>query len=299
MITFARRACTGAALFISTRTSCREGDRDAEWRPRQGRARLLRYLFGRPVRAARPRADGERELFVLGAYPSALHVRWHVPGLQHPVQAVAVDDEPEPFWAGRDEAAQIDRWSGDVGFRAQWGRVSPCGHLNGSSGLWVEDMILRPLRIPRERAWITDCLDTYFTSTGAAARLSEPAIVGALARLGIPPPEHRPHPSENDIVREALAGHRDRLVADLTAAKSRLVVTLGNAALRVMAALAGGGALPRKLSYAPALYAKPIGATIAQHSFEWLPLAHPAAPAPYQRAHEAWCLALSPAPNRE
>jgi hypothetical protein len=236
-------------------------------------------------------------LFVLGAYPSALHVRWHAPGLQRPVQAVAVDDEPEPFWSGHDETAQIHRWSSDVGFRAEWGRVSPCGRLNGSSGVWVENMVLRPLHTPREQAWITDCLDSYFTSTGAAARLADPAIVDTLARLGIPSPEHRPHPSENDIVREALASQRERLVAELNAAKPRMVVTLGNAALRVLAALATGGPFPRKLSAAQGAYAKPLLATIAQHQFEWLPLAHPAAPAPYQRAHEAWCLALLPQSN--
>lgn len=231
----------------------------------------MRHLFGRPVRPARPRAEGERPLIILGAYPSALHVRWHVPSLERPVQAVAVDDEPEPFWTGHDEAAQIHLWSRDVRFRAEWGHVSPCGHLNGSSGVWVEDMVLHPLRTPRERAWITDCLDTYFTSTGAAARLSEPAIVDALARLGIPAPEHRSHPSENDIVREALAGQRERLAVELSAAKPRMLVTLGNAALRVVGALASGGPFPRKLSPASGSYGTPIPATIARHEFEWIP----------------------------
>jgi hypothetical protein len=49
------------------------------------------FLFGQPVLPSKPKADGARPLFILGAYPSALHVRWYMPGGQRPIQAVAID----------------------------------------------------------------------------------------------------------------------------------------------------------------------------------------------------------------
>jgi hypothetical protein len=236
---------------------------------------------------------GPREVFVLGAYPSALHVRWHVPGAARPIQAVAVDDEPEPFWTGHDEKARVEQWIRDASLPPEWGRVAPCGALNGSSGAWVDEQVLRPLGADRARAWITDCLDTYFESTDAARRFAEPTVVAAMQRLGIAAPRHHPHPSENDIVRIALNDHRERVIDEIREASPRLVVSLGNAALRVLAALSGCADSPRKLSPDATAYGKRLNATAGGATFEWIPLAHPASPAPYQRAHATWLAAES------
>lgn len=225
---------------------------------------------------------------MLGAYPSALHVRWHAPGETHAVRAVAVDDEPEPFWTGRDEKERVERWVRETSLPPEWGHATPCGSLNGSSGAWVDDRVLRPLGADRTRAWITDCLDTYFESTDAARRFAEPAMVARMQRLGIVPPRHHPHPSENDIVRVALAEHRERLIAEIREASPRLIVSLGNAALRVLAALSDCAEAARKLSPDVAVYGKPLKASVSGMAFEWIPLAHPASPAPYQRAHATW-----------
>jgi hypothetical protein len=248
----------------------------------------MNYLFGKPVGRTRPSADGPREFFVLGAYPSALHVRWHVPGQVRPVQAVAVDDEPEPFWTGHDEQLQITRWLGHVAFVPSWGRVGPCGRLNGSSGAWVDGRVLQPLGADRGTAWITDCLDTYFESTGAAARLGDPAMAATMHGLGIAAPRHRHHPSENDIVREALEHHRERLMTEIRTAKPRVLVSLGNAALRVVAGLSDAAGHPRKLSPNRDLYGRRLRGRIAGQSFDWIPLGHPASPPAYQQAHAAW-----------
>jgi hypothetical protein len=251
----------------------------------------MNYLFGKPVIPAKPRSNGPRDVFVLGAYPSALHVRWQAPGCARAVQAVAVDGEPEPFWIGDDEDAQIKRWLGEISFPSSWGKVAPCGRLNGSSGVWVDEMILRPLGIDRSSAWITDCVDTYFESAAAAARLARPEIVNAMTANGIPTAHHRGHPSESSIVREALEVHADRLRAELFVARPRIVVTLGNAALRVLAAFGGAANLPKQLSPANDLCGKAHRGGIGDLKFECLPLAHPASPVPYQRAHREWVAA--------
>lgn len=132
-----------------------------------------RFPFGRPVAPCPPSADGPRPVFVLGAYPSALHVRWTPPRPYRAVTALAVDNEPTPFWDGADQEARIESWKSAVRWAAAWGAVAPVGALNGPSGAWVADRVLRPLGVARGEAWITDCLDTYRASTGAAARLAD------------------------------------------------------------------------------------------------------------------------------
>src|SRR5688572_9595447 len=105
------------------------------------------FPFGRPVLPCRPLVDGQRNVFVLGAYPSALHVAWTPPSASgaRSIRALAVDNEPEPFWDGSDEADQIKVWKDAVDWLPSWGEVAPVEQLNGSSGTWLADKVLEPL----------------------------------------------------------------------------------------------------------------------------------------------------------
>lgn len=71
-------------------------------------------------------------------------------------------------------------------------------------------------------------------------------------------------------------------------------MTLGNAALRVLRELLGDAAAPTKLTVAD--YGTELSANLNGHRVRWLPLAHPAAPRPYQVAHETWMTRLTTAP---
>jgi hypothetical protein len=248
------------------------------------------FLFGRPVLPAKPTADSPRPLFVLGAYPSALHVRWFGPDGACLIQAVAVDNEPEPFWTGSDEQKHIDTWLSRVSFRDDWGRVEACRSLNGPSGKWVKSKLLDAMAVNRDDAWITDCLNNYFESDAAAKRLDSDRIASLMRSLSIPPRLHAPHSSESDIVRMAKAEHRNRLLEELDCASPETVVTLGNAALRVFGDLVDScDRTISKLSIDG--YGAPVSAIVFGKQVEWFPLAHPAAPAAYQTAHDAWVAA--------
>ena len=246
------------------------------------------FPFGRTVLPRPPSAASQRRLFILGAYPSAFHVSWR-PHNRKPIRAMAVDNEPEPFWTGADEAVRLAHWKAEVKFSHTWGEVHGVGALNGSSGLWVEENVLKPLGATRADAWITDCLDTYRCSDGLAARIADTYAPFA-AEEGLPAAQLAGHPSENAIVEEALRVHRQRLLQELATAKPELIVTLGNAALRVLRelpiALGGPAAL-----HADAGYGKELRVTVAGVTARWLPLAHPAAPKRYQVAHAAWVAA--------
>ena len=249
-----------------------------------------RFLFGKPVTATKPIADGPRWLFVLGAYPSALHVRWFGPEGDLLIQAVAVDNEPEPFWTGDDQRDRIDSWLDTVSFRDDWGRVEPCGNLNGPSGEWLQSQVLDQLHVARHDAWITDCLDTYFESDAAAKRLDSKTVSRWLELLNIPDRYHSPHPTESQIVKMALGEHHERLTKELSIARPDRVVTLGNAALQVFGEIVDSSeCFIRRLT--PDSYGAPIIVNVDRRKVEWIPLAHPAAPAIYQEVHKNWIAA--------
>jgi len=250
------------------------------------------FPFGRPILPCRASATDARELFLLGAYPSALHVRWQPPpGAGRLVRALAVDNEPEPFWTGVDQADHLSRWKLDVDWSDAWGKVTPAAELNGPSGTWVEQRVLSPLALNRDSAWITDCLDTYRSSVGMLAAVGSVYTPFAASR-DLPAADLVPHPSEQQIVTESVGGHLGRLRRELVAARPSIIVTLGNAALRVLRALLDSPDGPTKLSPGSE-YGTSHLVRIAGRPLRWLPLAHPAAPKPYQVAHSSWLALVS------
>lgn len=236
------------------------------------------YPFGRRVTPRNPSAGGQRDLFVLGAYPSAVHVRWQ-PKDGKVVAALPVDDEPEPFWNGADVAERVTAWLEWLQPEESDGTFTAPKSLNGPSGAWVDDNMLTPLNASREQAWITDCLDTYRMSTGVEKRIDD-----TYNKLGFPACSIQPHPSENEIVKEALADHRSRLTAELTRCRPTAIVTLGNAAARVAADLLG----QPTFTLAVEGYGTTIDFKLDRRNVRWHPLAHPAAPERYQQAHTKW-----------
>jgi len=253
-----------------------------------------RFPFGQPVLARRLLITESRPYFVLGAYPSALHIHWCPPYPYKPVKAIAVDNEPEIFWDGRNEQVIFNMWKKTMKFDPSRGNIEPAKRLNGSSGKWVDEYVLSLFKISRQEAWLTDCLDTYRCSTGLAARLKDTYEPLAL-KCGWPTCNLLPHPDEDTIVSEALAYHRDRLNNELASAHPELVVTLGNAALRVFRELALEipPEAPGKLSLLPGLYGSRIRVKLSTDRFiDWLPLVHPATPQRYRQAHEIWVKSL-------
>ena len=111
---------------------------------------MARFPFGQSATRRPPRRPaGPAELFVLGVYPSALHVRWRRPDAVT-IGALAVDDEPTVFWDGADARQRIDHWGTAVNWCDDWGTISPAGG-NGSSGRIVVNEVLAPLCVPAQQ----------------------------------------------------------------------------------------------------------------------------------------------------
>jgi hypothetical protein len=241
-----------------------------------------RFPFGAPVKECGVETPDKVEAFVLGAYPSALHVRWVRPdGVA--ITAMAVDNEPSVFWDGEDEQQRVDDWARDH-FDDCWGSVTPSG--NGPSGKWVKRDILRPLQRAGIRThFITDCLTTYRVSDAGQEAIDERYLPFAAENPRLQPPVLSSHPSEGAIVREALNDQKGRIAAQVAAATPAHVVTLGDAAARVVAAMSewqGTG----KLSTTP--YGVPRDITLAGVPVRWSALIHPAARGEWQERHQKW-----------
>lgn len=243
------------------------------------------FPFGAPVSSMAVEPRHTRPVFVLGAYPSALHVRWVPPddsGLK-PIRALAVDNEPWPFWDGNDERDRIEVWS-EQWFDDRCGTVAPAGSLNGSSGRWVRDQVLRPLGARPDDVWITDCLDTYRASDGQRRRIVD--TYDALAdEFGLPTAMLGEHPDEDQIVREALDTQRQRLLRELEVVSPEVIVTLGRAAARVLHAILelDGEAELSQDDYGAFTYV-----AFQDRPLQWVAFAHPGAPARWQAVHKAW-----------
>lgn len=243
---------------------------------------VMRVPFGgQPVLPRPSSANEAKRVFVLGAYPSGLHVAWWIPGHEQrtvpDAKALIVDNEPEVFWDGAAADAHFTSWKNAVGFdQHPWGRVELPGQGgNGPSGKWLADSILKPLGLTRADCWITDCLDTARLNPDQKTRI-EKTYEPLMEPLGLPNPQMQQTPKgESGIVAEARAGHLDRMKSELDKARPELIITLGNAALRVLRELVTTHDLDVPRSLTAETYGVKLSVVVKDRPVSWLPLVHP------------------------
>jgi hypothetical protein len=247
---------------------------------------MMTFPFGAPVHRLAIDPPGRQvDAVVIGAYPSAFHVSWRAPDGRR-VAALPVDNEPVPFWDGSGADELFEQWRSQY-FTPQWGSVRPSA-MNGSSGRKLFGDWIAPLGVGPDDYFVTDCLDTAMMSTGVQRRVTAAGGESAtyhqlIGVLGLPPAEMPHHPSEGDIVAQARGNH-DRLRGQLAASGATTLITLGNAAARVVAELGGqaGGALERDA------YQEVRSIDLGGHSYAWHALVHPAVRPPWTEIHRAW-----------
>lgn len=270
------------------------------------------FPFGRPSSPRGPRVPyGDASLFVLGVYPSALHVRWDPPAWAreaagvNTVAALAVDDEPTVFWDGANAAEHVARWRDDVGFIEGdelhcFGRVRAAG--NGTSGRAVVEDVLEPLAVDVESTWFTDAVDHFFIkrSGGGGRRQQADAIdqdyEPFAQAAGLPSASLPLRPAVANLVDLALSTHRDRLRSELVRSRSPLVVTLGEEARLVLAGLAddveGGPTRPldgKRFADHPHDYGRIGAIRVGGFTAQWFALMHPGQRAPrWRQLHDQW-----------
>ena len=263
------------------------------------------FPFGRAVLECPPRRpDGPAQVFILGVYPSALHVRWDGPlvdGRWAKVSALAVDNEPVCFWDGRDAAQRIDAWKAEVGFRdgGSWGTVA-LASTNGSSGKLITSGVLEPLGIESGAAWMTDAIPWFFVKYSAGkGREQGDAIRESYAPFAeatrAPTADIPTRPSTKELVALAVKSQRERIRNELLESQAPLVITVGQEAWDALVGVVDAADIEGK-KLDSERYAQRGSVRVDGMEFEWLPLAHPGVvrrPGRWQTAHETWSSGLA------
>ncbi|WP_018686635.1 hypothetical protein [Actinokineospora enzanensis] len=247
------------------------------------------YPFGRRAVRREPRlpSTDRAAAFVLGVYPSALHVRWQPPGAR-PVAALAVADEPTAFWTGDDRSAHVEAWRREVGWRDAWGTVEAAA-TPGSGRLVVSD-VLDPLRLDPRATYFTDCVPTYFVKAGERQDRAISQYDRFAPTAGLPLSHLRRRPDRRDLVRVALHAEGRELLRQLRESDAPTVITLGKEAADVFAGLVGTDRVPfcRTGDYGAARHI-PLGG----RELRWIPLVHPSTRRDigWRNCHARWVLA--------
>jgi uracil-DNA glycosylase len=245
------------------------------------------FPFGQPSGRCQPRRVDDADAVVLGVYPSALHIRWTGP--RQRISALAVAEEPWPFWTGEDEAERVSRWREAVGWSPDFGTAEPAGRLNGSSGRAVRDAVLAPWGLTPDRIWSTDALPFFHVHRGQGTQGE--AMSGrydTFARThGLPVHRLPDRPPTHQLIRRAVSEEGERLLEELQTSRAALLITLGNEALAVAAQLLPGD-LPDRL-VAGESYGRRRSTTVQGGAIEILPLLHPGQrSAHWRQTHERW-----------
>lgn len=151
--------------------------------------------------------------------------------------------------------------------------AEPAAGLNGPSWDWVAANILARLGFDQSQAWITDCLDTYRASTGMTNVVESVYAPFAAGRGLVLRPSWQCTRPRGRSSRRQWPSTCHACVVNLIALVRRVIVTLGNAALRVLAALMDDTPSLAKVSVDR--YGEPRGIAISGFESMWHPLAHP------------------------
>ena len=132
------------------------------------------FPFGQPVQEVKQIDRRPKKVFILGVYASAVHARWVDAAGKTAVRALAVASEPEIFWRGDNAEDIIEQ----VSVPPELGKLMPAHkQFNGPSGIALDELILHPLGLSREDAWLCDLVPHSCVN---------PAQKKAIARVYLP-----------------------------------------------------------------------------------------------------------------
>lgn len=114
------------------------------------------FPFGQELKKVEQKDKSTKQIFVLGVYASAVHARWIDVSGKQKVAALAIASEPEIFWRGENAEEIISK----INIPEQLGKLTIPKNkkLNGPSGIALDKLFLKPLRLERRDAWLCDLL---------------------------------------------------------------------------------------------------------------------------------------------
>ena len=177
------------------------------------------FPFGQPVQEVVQTDRTPKVVFVLGVYASAVHARWMNMEGKTVVNALAVASEPYIFWRGEDAESIIQR----IAMPKELGRLVPAKQeFNGPSGIALDNLILNPLGLERNQAWLCD-LVPHSCVNPSQGKAIEREYLPIAHRYSLA--EHSVPPVPNQLTNER---RRKAILNEIVESEARLLILLGD-----------------------------------------------------------------------
>lgn len=148
------------------------------------------FPFGQPVQEVVQTERTPKDVFILGVYASAVHAKWVDSNDKTLVNALAVASEPTIFWRGENAESIIQQ----IRIPKELGKLLPAEQeFNGPSGMALDNLILNPLGLDRNKVWLCD-LVPHSCSNSAQNSAIERAYLPIAKRFGLATPSVPPIP---------------------------------------------------------------------------------------------------------
>lgn len=242
------------------------------------------FPFGQPLHRLEQIDRSPKPVFVLGIRGSSVHACWSDPDGRVLVRALAVASEPTLYWRGEGAERIIEQ----VDLPPGAGSLAPAGDsFNGASGRALDEVILDPLGLSRDRTWLCDLIPHACLNPAQQADIAREYEPRREA-LGLPEVSLLPVPETLDDER------REEILAELLESQAEVLIVLGNQPLRdFLAPLCGASAQLSRFGTDADTYGRLHDIEIAARRMRLLPLADPSRvgvryPSRWRSLHEAW-----------
>jgi uracil-DNA glycosylase len=238
------------------------------------------FPFGQPVLDVHQTDRTPKNVFVLGVYASAVHARWKDPDNKTVVQALAVASEPTIFWRGENAESILQKIVIPEGL----GKLIPAKQeFNGPSGMALDNLILSPLGLERQKAWLCD-LVPHSCVNDSQRNAIERAYLPITQKYGLP--KHTVPPVPSILTDE---NRRQAILKELIESQAKVIILLGDKPIQWF--LSFHDDRWRKLSDF-GIDGKPYGQLHMTHlggkEMYVLPLAHPRQIAKLGKSSDKW-----------
>jgi hypothetical protein len=177
------------------------------------------FPFGQQVQEVVQTDRTPKDVFVLGVYASAVHARWINKDKKTVVNALAVASEPYIFWRGENPETIIEQ----ISIPKELGRLIQANQeLNGPSGKALDDLILNPLGLERQKSWCCD-LVPYSCVNLSQGKAIERAYMPIVREYGIAKPTVPTLP--NPLIDE---NRRKEIKDEILESEAKLLILLGD-----------------------------------------------------------------------
>ena len=234
------------------------------------------FPFGQEVQKVEQVERSPKRAFVLGVYASAVHARWESPTGKTRIKALAVASEPYIFWRGENaeeiiQGIQIPYQLGKLGAAEK--------QFNGPSGIALDDLILKPLRLTRTNTWLCDLVPySCMNSSQQTALEREYFPIAEKYDLPLPTVPRVPYKLSNKKRRQAI-------LEELEESGAEVIILLGDKPIQWF--LQYYDERWKRLSDFKS-YGKEHITEIAGKKYRVLPLAHPRQIAQLGRSTRKW-----------